>query len=240
MRILTYNIRGGRGMDGRRSLARIATTILSEAPDVVCLQEVHRRLPHSAFEDQPLILGELLGMKCLFQDNLRLPRMSYGNALFSGLPMEQVDTLLLPSVRELLVAPALALERRGAIGAWIAGADGERFFVATTHWSLDKNDRYQSAGVLAEWLQPRAGATVVVGDLNAEGTSPEVLRLVQEAGLRDLGAVDALPTYTSLRPLRRIDYVLCSDEMSCGHVRVVDGIGSDHLAVVADMFLKKQ
>ena len=46
MRVMTYNIRGGLGMDGHRSIERIGAVVRDAGADVVGLQEVHQRLPH--------------------------------------------------------------------------------------------------------------------------------------------------------------------------------------------------
>jgi endonuclease/exonuclease/phosphatase family metal-dependent hydrolase len=38
-------------MDGQRSAERIADVVLAQNADIVCLQEVHQRLPQSGFVD---------------------------------------------------------------------------------------------------------------------------------------------------------------------------------------------
>ena len=40
LRIMSYNIHNGMGLDGRRDLERIAAVILEVNPDIVALQEV--------------------------------------------------------------------------------------------------------------------------------------------------------------------------------------------------------
>ena len=52
VRVLTYNIRHGEGMDGVYDLGRIAEIIRGAHPDVVALQEVDRGTERSGRADQ--------------------------------------------------------------------------------------------------------------------------------------------------------------------------------------------
>lgn len=56
MRIVTYNIRGGLGLDGRRSIGRVAETLRALRPDVVCFQEVHQRTPWGGLTDRKSVV----------------------------------------------------------------------------------------------------------------------------------------------------------------------------------------
>lgn len=55
-KIMSYNIRNGRGMDGVCSYQRIAEAILRERPDVVALQEIDSMTNRS---QQQYVLGEV-------------------------------------------------------------------------------------------------------------------------------------------------------------------------------------
>jgi len=58
MKIVSYNIRFGLGLDQRYNLERIATEI--DGADIIGLQEVERFWRRSGMVDQPQVLGELL------------------------------------------------------------------------------------------------------------------------------------------------------------------------------------
>jgi endonuclease/exonuclease/phosphatase family metal-dependent hydrolase len=58
MKLVTYNIRFGLGMDQKTDLGRIAETVRDA--DIVALQEVERFWKRSGMIDQPEILGKLL------------------------------------------------------------------------------------------------------------------------------------------------------------------------------------
>ena len=47
MKILTYNIRHGRGMDDKVDIERIASVLAVSEADLICLQEIDQGLPRS-------------------------------------------------------------------------------------------------------------------------------------------------------------------------------------------------
>lgn len=58
MRLLSYNIQYGFGRDGRYDLARLAEVIKSA--DIAALQEVDRHWQRSDYDDQPVLLAQML------------------------------------------------------------------------------------------------------------------------------------------------------------------------------------
>src|SRR5438034_287507 len=106
MRVISYNIRGGLGMDDRRDLRRIAAVLRVEAAEVVGLQEVHCRLPQSGLANQPRALARAMGMACLFGPALALGPGKYGNAVLSAVPARRRAIHRLPGEGE----PRAALE----------------------------------------------------------------------------------------------------------------------------------
>src|SRR5689334_5494936 len=101
MRVVTYNIHGGRPISGPPDLHAIAEGVRSLEPDLVGLQEVHRYLPPpGVFQDQPHRLATLLGMHVVFRRSLGAGRVGYGNAVFSKAPPVRARRTLLPSEGE--------------------------------------------------------------------------------------------------------------------------------------------
>lgn len=106
MRLLTWNIQWGRGLDGRVEVARIAAEIRAMGDfDVVCLQEVAVNfpgLPGSRGEDGMAELAAgLPGYTPVYAPATDLPdgrggRKQFGNALFSRLPVGQIYRHFLP------------------------------------------------------------------------------------------------------------------------------------------------
>jgi len=58
MKLVSYNIRFGLGLDQQIDLGRIAETV--QDADIIALQEVERFWEHSGMMDQPEILGKHL------------------------------------------------------------------------------------------------------------------------------------------------------------------------------------
>jgi endonuclease/exonuclease/phosphatase family metal-dependent hydrolase len=138
MKLLSWNIQWGRGIDGRVDLARILRTIrqLGEF-DVICLQEVAINvpgLPGSRGEDQVAELAAgLPGYTVIYGAATDVPdghgcRSRFGNAIFSRLPVGQVWRHLLPWPAE----PDMPSMQRVLVEAVIS-ADGGCLRVLTTH-----------------------------------------------------------------------------------------------------------
>jgi endonuclease/exonuclease/phosphatase family metal-dependent hydrolase len=232
MRIVTWNIRGGAGMDGRRSMARIADLLCAVDADVVCLQEAHRRTPWTCFEDQPARLADLLGMRPIFQNNLRVATGQYGNLVLTRLPVVSRTGWVLPNRGERSSRPALQMERRGLLEVVVAVPEG-LLAVLTTHWSLDAGDRLASAERAAARVHEAGGRVVLTGDLNAGPVSEEVTAFGELSGLVD-AVPGGPPTFPADAPRTRIDYVWLSRDLRCTHARVLETLASDHRPVVVE------
>lgn len=106
MKLLSWNIQWGRGMDGRVDLARILKTIRQQGDvDVICLQEVAVNfpgLPGSRGEDQVAELSAgLPGYMPIYGAATDVPdgrggRSQFGNVILSRLPVGQVWRHMLP------------------------------------------------------------------------------------------------------------------------------------------------
>ena len=81
LRVLTYNIHHGEGMDGKLDLPRIARVIRATEPDLVALQEIDQRTERTGQVDQSETLGTLTGMQVVFGGNIRFQGGDYGNAV---------------------------------------------------------------------------------------------------------------------------------------------------------------
>ena len=138
MKLLSWNIQWGRGMDGRVDLARIVRTIRQLGDfDLICLQEVAVNfpgLPGSQGEDQIAELSAgLPGYTAIYGAATDVPdgrggRSQFGNAIFSRLPVGQVWRHLLPWPAE----PDLPSMQRVLVEA-VVTADVGALRVLTTH-----------------------------------------------------------------------------------------------------------
>jgi endonuclease/exonuclease/phosphatase family metal-dependent hydrolase len=235
LRLVTYNIRGGLGMDEVRSTQRIAEVIEQTQADIICLQEVHQRLPWSRFQDQPGHLARLLRKAVVFQANFGYGIGGFGNAILTGLPILATHSFQIPNQRErssILKMP----EKRGLFRADLQ-PEKRGLTVFTTHWSLHANDRIETAAAVANHIRAVSGPVILCGDFNAVPNSPEMEALLQATGLVDAGSAASELTFTSDKPTHRIDYILMSPDIHVNSVEVVHTQASDHLPVVVDFDL---
>ena len=70
LRVMTYNIHVGVGMDKQLDLERIADVIKQQHPDLVGLQEVDRGVTRTKGIDEIAELARLTGMQFAFAHNL--------------------------------------------------------------------------------------------------------------------------------------------------------------------------
>jgi len=220
---MTYNIRGGWGMDGQWSTERIGEVILDHSPDILCVQEVHQRLPQSRFVDQPGRLQKALGLPVVFQANLRLGVGSYGLALVSRYPVNTVQNHLLPSTRE----------QRGVLEVSLTTPLG-LLTVFCTHWGLNGTERERQGARLANLVLAVPGPVLVCGDFNEDAEAPGLRLLLSQTGLLDADTAERRLTYPADTPAARIDYILHSPSLTLQDIFPVSSLASDHLPLVAD------
>jgi len=243
MRLVSWNIHGGLGRDGRRDLGRIAALLQDMRCDVAALQEVgdpHRvgdmmsggaaiRVP-SETADHASWLGRKLGWYVAYGPNLVLAGQPYGNAILSRLTIARAQNY------DLSVS---GREPRGCLRADLALPDGRSLHVFDLHLGLSGGERRRQASMLlsADLLRDTAltAPMVVCGDFNLWSPLPgPILRLLR-THLRD-AAVEARSrraTYPSSWPLLRLDRAYVDDGvqiLSCGVVNDPrTRMASDHL-----------
>jgi endonuclease/exonuclease/phosphatase family metal-dependent hydrolase len=238
MRVMTYNVHGCVGMDGKRSYERIAAVISQAAPDVVALQELDAGRARSGHSHQAQILADLLRMQFHFHPALRVRDEEYGDAILSQFPMTVVRSGALPRGRSLL-----DFEPRGAL--WVAIDVGtHRWNFYNTHLGLGRQERYKQALALSgeEWLAhaPAHSPVVLCGDLNSRPTS-RVLDLLRKT-LQDAQLVvngRHANTFSTGWEFICLDYILASHNIAVRsanvHKTAESRVASDHFPLIADL-----
>lgn len=238
-RLVTYNVHGCRGMDGRFSTQRIARVIARLAPDVVCLQELDESRTRSGGVDQAQEIARLLQKDFHFHAVAELDDGRFGNAVLSSFPIRLRDRGPLPRL-----ASRLPLTERGVL--WVeVDVGGMAVQVLNTHLSIHERERrLQVRELVSErWLaHPECtGPVVLAGDFNASPDS-RVIRSV-ETRLRSVASGGKPRTWSSRIPMRRIDHVFGSGELDVRAVSVprwrLSRTASDHLPLVVDFALAR-
>src|SRR3954468_9718350 len=87
IRVITYNIHHGEGLDKKFGLERIAKVLLAEKPDIVALEEVDQGTKRASGVDQPAEFARLTGMRVVFGRNIPYDGGGYGTAVLTRLPV---------------------------------------------------------------------------------------------------------------------------------------------------------
>jgi endonuclease/exonuclease/phosphatase family metal-dependent hydrolase len=218
LRILTYNIHHGEGMDGRFDYDRLAKIINALKPDVVALQEVDRKTRRASGVDQAARLAEATGMHYAFGNALYYSGGEYGEAILSRFPIENAKAHHLP------FHPGQ--EPRTALEVTIKPDNGlPEFIFVGTHLCHQSNETRTEQAQQLNRLLPAAGGPPVIlaGDLNARPGSEPMQELLSERWI------------DTVAPRSRIDYVLVrsGDPWEVLDVTIVDErVASDHRPIL--------
>jgi endonuclease/exonuclease/phosphatase family metal-dependent hydrolase len=241
LRVMTYNVHGCVGLDGRLSPARIARVIAQADADVVALQELDVGRVRSDGVDQAGAIAERLEMGFHFHPAWQLEEERYGDAVLSRLPLRLVHAGRLPGKPS-----RFCPEPRGAL--WVAVTlDGHELQLLNTHLGLNPQERLAQAEALLgpDWLSHPACREPVVlcGDLNARPQSAPCRLLLGR--LRDAQpdrkGRRPVNTWPTRYPVARIDHVFVSRGVRVLKVGVLRTqlarVASDHLPLVVDVEL---
>jgi endonuclease/exonuclease/phosphatase family metal-dependent hydrolase len=247
LRVATWNIFAGKLWDGSRvDLDLTLATLRRLDADLVAVQEVDRDQGRSHRADQARLLGEALGMEWRYAPALlgtpgspdgwraAVPGdadpggTAYGIALLSRLPLERVETVLLPqSGRD---------EPRVALVAGVVEG-GRRLTVAGTHLSFVPGPNVGQLRALQRHLDERGGPRLLLGDLNLWWPAVRLLSLPGWRPLAHGGTFRNRPP-GSPGPLVQLDHVLAAGADGALQplgTRIVSGPASDHKAVVVEL-----
>jgi endonuclease/exonuclease/phosphatase family metal-dependent hydrolase len=227
LRVVTYNIKHGRGNDEVVDLARTAAVLRALRPDVVGLQEVDDRVTRSGRVPEAQQLGESLEMQHAFGKFMDYQGGAYGMAILSRHPIVRSTPVALPEGNE----------PRVALAAELRLPDGSPLAVVNVHfdWVRDDAFRFAQAQALAAYLDSLTVPYILLGDFNdvpASRTLALFHRRATEAAKPD---ADRL-TFSSTRPEKEIDFIFFSPAAAfrVREVRVIDErVASDHRPVLA-------
>ncbi|WP_327368779.1 endonuclease/exonuclease/phosphatase family protein [Streptomyces sp. NBC_01217] len=250
LRVATYNIHAGAGMDNVFDLDRQTAELRSLDADVIGLQEVDVHWgTRSEWRDLAAELAERLRMHISFAPIYSLdpetpgaPRREFGVAVLSRYRIVRAEnheiTRLSTQVPNPVPAPA------PGFGEAVLRVKGLPVHVYVTHLDYRADPSVRTAQVadtrrvMAEDRAPgrQKVRQILLGDFNAAPAAPELAPLWQELTDIEPGG----PTYPAQDPVQRIDYVAVSkDSVRVRHAAVAETLASDHRPVVADLLLRR-
>jgi len=223
---MSYNIRNGRGADGRVDLERIAAVIRAFSPDVVALQEVDDGRERSGRADQASELAERLEMRAEYCACVERGRERYGIATLTKLPVIETHQHALPIHAHRRSEPRRALVTR------LAWPDaGTTTAMVNTHLSIVRAERPGQIAAIDEMVTDTD--LIVAGDLNCTPWS----RALRPLHRRMRSATGRARSWPARAPLVPIDHILIAGPLNvveAGSWKRGDArIASDHLPVVA-------
>lgn len=233
LRVMTYNIHCGLGLDRRLDLGRIGDVIASYDPHVVALQEVDCGRLRSGSVDQAAILAERLGMTHTFAPCLEDGSERYGIATLTRLPLVDSRQVCLPSER----AGARRSEPRCALMTRLA-CDDREIVVCNTHLSTRRDERPAQMAALGGVLEDED--LVVLGDFNCTSHSGPLRSLC--GNLKPASA--RMRSWPARLPFIGIDHILYGGSLDLVSAGTWTEAGarwaSDHLPVVAEFALEAE
>lgn len=225
LRALTYNIRGGRGVDGRRDCARIGALLEDKRLDIVLLQEVDARARGNE------VLAELQGGR--FPHALTAPTLTtetgwYGNAILSRFPVREAKVIDIS---------VTGREPRNILDAILETPAGP-LHVVNTHKGLGALERAAQLGRLNDLLSTDCEIPLLVGgDFNQWAFSARAFRKLN-GRLQPMKTAASFPT--SL-PFLQLDRFWCRPRGLIRNARVLKTPEtkrySDHFPLWADLEL---
>jgi endonuclease/exonuclease/phosphatase family metal-dependent hydrolase len=235
LRVATYNIHRGRGMDRRVQPERIAAVLATIDPDIVALQEVIG--PGLTGMGHAELLGAALGMGWVMAPTRELRRHQFGNVVLSRYPIRDHARLDLSWK---------TCEARGAQRVSIDIGQPTPLHIFNAHLGTALLERRYQAPKLADWIDDRSvsGPRIVLGDFNEWGRG-----LVADELAERLNSLDLYPhlkrrrTYPGFFPLLHLDHIYFSGPIEITRVELprtrLAKIASDHLPLVADVRISR-
>lgn len=218
VRVMTWNIHAGVGLDGVHDLKRIADVIAAENPDILALQEVAN---WKAEEALVTLLAKRSAYEAVPAVTISADDGDYGQLVLSRWPVRDV------TIHDISIS---SYEPRRLISLVSAAPTGD-LHVLATHLGLRFSERRAQAAILCEAARSGATPTVALGDFN------DWLRWRSISGMLD----DIFPHATQLRtfparlPIFALDRIYSSEELIMRRVYTpASSMASDHLPVVAE------
>ena len=226
IKVASYNMRKGIGLDRRRSPERILEVLREIDADVIALQEADRRFGPRDGVIPAHLLDEHTDWKCVAVAQRVRSMGWHGNALLvrKAATIDSCCPIHLPS-----------LEPRGAVSADVNLA-GQTVRIVGMHLDLSGLwRRKQAAAILAHLAAADPCPTVMMGDLNDWSAASGCLRDFA----RDHVFAPTGPSFHARRPIGRLDRIMVSPGfrvVDCGvHASAAARRASDHLPIWATL-----
>lgn len=225
-KVMSYNIRNGRGINNDANIARTAGVIMASNADVVAIQEVDSMTVRSGGK---FILGELAGLTSMFATYapaIDYDGGKYGLGILSRVQPISVERIPLPGREELRV---------------LLVAEFKDYIFMATHLSLTAEDQTLSLEIIRAQAARYAKPVILAGDLNFKPDSEQFKKLSESFTIL---TDTRKQTFPADKPQECIDYIAgYAGSQFTARVQsseVVNApIESDHRPVAAELTIGK-
>ena len=223
--VMSFNIEGHASLLRTDHIEEIAKVVRKYQPDIVAINEAHRKTWQARFGDHVQELTRRTGMTAVFGRSYRFIGGDFGNAILTRGRIVRSEVHELPGTGE----PRSLLEA-------VVDVNGGRVEVYVTHttaWaSFGRATRTHQLQCINAHVQAAAHPFILAGDLNAPPEAPEMAKFLASNTLRFAGDPSA-PTHRVME--QRLDYVLIDPGWQVRAARVLDDGPSDHRPVLAEL-----
>ena len=231
VRVATYNIHSGRGLDGRTRLERIAAVLARIDADIIALQEVVGASPLKP--GQAAELGAALGMGWVMAPTRHHRTALFGNVVLTRFPVRhhvQYDLTW------------KTCEHRGVQRVDV-GLEDDTLHFYNVHLGTSLMERRHQAARLATLVHDRrvTGPKIILGDFNEWARHLGATDLLAER-LQSIDLSKHLSrrrTYPGIFPILHLDHIYYEGKVEVLKVTLPRDrmalMASDHLPLVADL-----
>jgi len=217
-RLLSYNVRNGKGMDGKTDLNRIVAVLRNADAHVIALQELDSMTKRSNNTDVLSELAKATGLHPVYGAAIEYGGGKYGVGILSKQKPTAWYTVPLPGREEKRV---------------LLVAEFNDYVIFCTHLSLTDADRLASVAIIDSQAARYTKPVYLLGDLNAEPSSSTITFLKEAWEQLSTNA----PTFPSPTPTKCIDYVFSRNSHKKVKTAVVieEPLASDHRPLLVEL-----
>lgn len=221
LKIMSYNIRNGLGLDKITDYGRVGRCIAAEAPDFVAIQEVDSATVRSKGACVLDSIADAAGMYSVFGPAIRFGGGRYGVGILSR--KEPLSTYNVP-------LPGTEEKRTLLI------AEFDDIVFACTHLSLTEADRLASVPIIEVEMAKTDKPFIICGDWNSK---PGDATLTELGRFLTVVTDPKAPTFPANLPLSVIDYIAVGNAVPqvLSTAVVNEPVASDHRPVTAVLCL---
>lgn len=221
LRIMSYNVRNGIGLNSDGTVDKVAAVILASNPEVVALQELDSVTTRSGGRYILGQLASLTGMKATYAPAIDFDGGKYGIGILSKEEPLSIKRYALPGREE---SRALLV------------VEFPDYILFATHLSLTPEDQSSSLVLITELAKGYSKPLFLAGDLNFEPKTAQYKELTANFTILNR---PSSATYPADKPTECIDYIAiykgADNFATAKHFEVVDApVESDHRPIFVE------